>query len=157
MVKFCLGQCGYDLYAEIHRNYVNQQIHGVFMPMVVYGTLIALPALCNRFSYEAIFMQLCLFSMYLIYYLTFDVMGALMSISVYTPFVYWAMIYPHRYDRRWYNVSVGMGYMVVALVIQEIFGHTLFEGANSDLSQVPNNILIAPIFGARSIFQTGSA
>lgn len=152
MTKFCLGQCGYDLYAEIHQSYGNQLLHGLFMPFVVYGTFVGLPALFNQISLSACLTHLAIYFAYMIYYVSFDPLGGVLSAILYYPALEFAL--SHRYipEERWQNVAKGLGWIFFAVAIQEGIGHTLFESTNSDLWQLPNSILIAPIFGARCFF-----
>lgn len=152
MTQFCLGQCGYDLYAEIHQNYVNQLIHGLFMPFVVYGTLLGVPALLGFSGNKALEMAGYIYTSYLMYYLTFDPLGMFLSALMYTPCLYFVNKESYTPQDRWRIFSRGVGWLLAAVGIQEIIGHTLFEEVNSDLWQLPNSILIAPIFGARCLF-----
>ena len=152
MPQFCFGQCGYDLYAEIHQTYGNQLMHGLFMPFVVYGTFIGIPALFNIYPMSSNIMQIGIYMSYMLYYLTFDPVGAVFSLILYYPALIASLRYDYTPQMRWLNVAKGLAWILGAVAIQEGIGHTLFEHTNSDIWQLPNSILIAPIFGARCFF-----
>ena len=166
MTKFCFGQCGYDLYAEIHQNYYNQLIHGLFMPMLAFGVFMGLPALFNQSSRafqrqtcavaqsQTVLAQAYLYIAYLMYYLSFDPLGAVMTAIIYAFPLYLATTKIYYPWQRWRDVGIGLMWVFLAVIIQEVFGHTLFEQINSDLWQVPNSILIAPLFGARCLLHS---
>ncbi len=146
------GQDSYNLYAEIHQNDYNQLIHGLFMPGVAYGIFLGLPAIFNQKGMVAHKLQYAIYLAYALYYVTFDHMGALFSVLLYYPFMWLASNeYKTMYDRKKLIIKA-IFVMFVSLVIQEGIGHTFFEDTNSHLEDLPNSILIAPLFGARSFF-----
>ncbi len=123
MTLICLGQCGYDLYAEIHQNYYNQLIHGLFMPLVVYGTFLGFPALLGTLDTHAYTIQLAVYCFYVGYYMLFDPVGALMSIALYTPVYYLAGRQVYKATSRWRNVTLGLAWIFAAVGIHEFFVH----------------------------------
>lgn len=152
-MNFCLGPCGYDLYAEIHKNYYNQLIHGMFMPFVVYGVFYSLPAVFGKTDKQtAVNMQRLLYWTYVTYYSMFDEWGAVMTAIVYSGSLYFANQHRYHSENRMHDIYVGIGWVLLAVGIQEGFGHTLFEHINSDLGKFPNSVVNAPLFGARSLF-----
>lgn len=149
---YYLGIEGYHLYAELHQNYYNKLIHGCFMPGVVYGTLCGLPALLNLRSIDAHKFQLLLYVIYALYYMSFDLVGMLLTGLYYSPWLFLSLRQKYKIHNRWPLVYQGLIIVIYALLIQELIGHTLFEKVNSDPTQVLNSILIAPLFGSNSIF-----
>ena len=150
--QFCLGQCGYDLYAEIHHNYFNRLIHGLFMPVLVYGFFLGFPALFGRTGQRAWIASWYLYCLYFAYYTSFDITGGFLSATLYAYPLYLVSQRVYYPERRWWDIGLSLLWIFGAVGIQELFGHTFFEETNSDLLQLPNSILIAPIFGARCLF-----
>ena len=150
--KFCLGQCGYDLYAEIHQSYLNQLIHGLFMPVLIYGVYVSLPALLGRTGNNAWYASMYLYWAYFAYYMGFDPVGAVLSAILYAPGLYLSSKRFYYPEQRWRNFAIGLVWIFSAVGVQELVGHTLCEEVNSDLLQLHNSITIAPIFGARCLF-----
>lgn len=153
LMQFRWGQEGYLLYKELHQNYYSGLVHAMFMPLVVYSVFVGLPPLLTSRAKSYLPINLLIHFLYTAYYLTFDPMGAFLSALVYGQSLYLAYM-THQYyrDRRWLAVRYGLIGLVVGLVVQETVGHTLLEGANSDLTQIPNSIAIAPIFASNSLF-----
>jgi uncharacterized membrane protein YGL010W len=151
MTKFCWGQCGYDLYAEIHNDPTNRLVHGIFMPFLVYGFLYGLPALLRLGTRSAHALQVVIFYTYNIYYYTFDSIGASLTTVIYFLPTYAALRHNYRPTMWRQDLLYGAMWLFGAVGIQELFGHTLFEQINSDLLQLPNSIVNAPLFGARAL------
>lgn len=149
----CLGSCGYDLYAELHQNYWNRLIHGIFMPFLVYGVFNGIPAVLSQTNYmNTVMTKIYIYVGYLSYYLFFDPIGSVMTCITYFPALYFSMKKEYSVEKRWTDIGEAIMLISFSVFIQEIVGHTIFENKNSDLVQVINSILIAPLFGARSLF-----
>ena len=151
----CLGSCGYNLYAELHQNYWNRLIHGLFMPFVVYGVFNGTPAVLSQTNYmNTVMTKMWIYIGFLSYYLLFDPVGSVMSAIVYYPVLHFSLQKHYTAENKWKDIRESILWISFAILVQELFGHTLFESVNSDLYQVFNSILIAPLFGARSLFHS---
>lgn len=162
----CFGRESLALYAEMHHNHMNQVIHGMGMPFVGYAVFGGVPLIYNRVKrllglespVNATQLRTSIFLAYIIYYWSFDTIGAIVTAGTYLPFlilankeyngipgltkgglIEWMMI--------WFYIMV----MTLAIGIQEGIGHSLYEKRNSFLLQLPNSVLIAPLFGTRAI------
>jgi len=167
---FRSGRAGLELYTEIHQNNTNQIIHGLGMPFVGY----AIFGLANFFCASPLASLLIYFS-YFIYYLTFDVPGAMFSLVIYYPvlmqsisdwldldFYYGQDYVPttellpasnyliYAEQRRKYCVFY-IQLFCLSVFIQEGLGHFFYEVINSDLYQLPNSMSQAPLFGTRAL------
>jgi uncharacterized membrane protein YGL010W len=162
----CFGRESLALYADMHHNWVNQIIHGVGMPFVGYAVFGGVPLIYNRLRRKlglrlycsANQLRVAIYLSYLIYYWSFDLIGAIVTGLTYLPLfvladfeyngipglrlgglIEWMMI--------WFYILV----LVVSIGFQEGVGHSLYEETNSILIQLPNSILIAPLFGTRAL------
>lgn len=142
---------GYELYSQIHQNYWNRLVHTVGMPFAVYGFLRGAPALIGFTGNDANMLQLAIFYFYIFYYMSWDFTGAVLTAMLFYPSIYFAFSHKYKLNTEYQNIIMGFGTMILALLFQEIIGHCYFEESNSILIQIPNNILIAPIFAARSL------
>lgn len=150
---FKFGAAGYELYKTIHMNPMNQMVHGIGMPFVALATFIGIPALFGFYRHDALVVSSNIYSIYLLYYLLFDVSGAVVSGVIYfVPLIIAGLYVNHSPYFRWRNVFMSLCILVVALGVQEYVGHTLYEQKNSIIEHIPNSIAIAPLFGARCIF-----
>lgn len=150
-MTFRFGRAGYDLYAEIHQDYYNQWLHGLFMPGVVFGTLLGLPSIFNLRVHNAYALQTIIVAMFFTYYSLFDYKGAILCLL--HNWVGWQLA---QNFYVWYprvkNLMIAGGTFVVCLFIQEAIGHTFYEKINSDLWQIPNSISMAALFGSNCFF-----
>ena len=154
-LEFRYGNAGYELYHEIHNSLINQIIHGLGMPFVVYGMFKMMGAIFANNKKTAGYIQLGMFIAFTIYYMTFDPIGAIISIGLYG-YVLEKVMGDTEYSYvttsgRFKHFTKGFVYMTGSLLIQEFIGHTYFEGTNSNLWELPNSIAISPIFGANSL------
>lgn len=156
-VLFRWGKEGYDLYHELHLNYGNQMIHGLFMPFVVYGIFVGLPAFFVKTDAGATRFRVAIWATYLAYYSSFDVVGATLCGQFYLPALWYLSVYQpyyyHHNSGRIQAIMWGLIFLFGAVGIQEFFGHTFYEERNSNLWELPNSIAIAPLFGIRCLFQ----
>jgi len=153
-LEFRYGQEGYDLYAQIHTTLGNQLVHGVGMIFVVYGVFQMMNSFV-RTKQSAADLMLSVYLGYLFYYSWFDPLGAFLSGLVYNLPLKKALYessstYSSEFRRR--NFQKGLIYLIGSILVQEIIGHTLFEQTNSNLWELPNSLIIAPLFGANSLF-----
>lgn len=180
-VMFRYGTCGYWLYYQLHTNKYNQLVHALIMPLTAYGALLMVAGAyanmhvrkyvghgrfheyytVNRSTIPPYLIPYIILWTYTIYYLTFDVLGALFTCIYYLPSVYLAAdaILAARTsndrDTSTYANAFreGLLMLIAGVVLQEVFGHLLFEYSNSDLRQVANSIAIAPYFAARVVMK----
>lgn len=182
-VMFRYGTCGYWLYYQLHTNKYNQLVHALIMPLTAYGALLMVAGAyanmhirkyimqgvninheyytVNRSTFPPYLIPYIVLWTYTLYYLTFDVLGALFTCMYYLPSVYLAadVILAARtsVDRdtmTYVNAfREGLLMLIVGVVLQEVFGHLLFEYSNSDLRQIANSIAIAPYFAANVVMK----
>ena len=147
------GQSGYDLYKELHQNPYNQFIHGIGMPFTILGVFIWLPALLGFFKDSARIFNYCLTLVFCAYYVSWDPVGGLLCLLFYRFYIADCIRYTQMTKRnRRQSIAIGFVGMLFFIGLQEGIGHTFFEEKNSDLCQLPNSIIIAPIFGMRALF-----
>jgi uncharacterized membrane protein YGL010W len=153
MLRIEFGQAGIDLYRELHLNETNAYLHAAFMPFVVAGIFRGLPALLKMYGTSALRLQYLIFVTYIAYYASFDIPGAAFACVYYIIPLLYATNALHTERFRGVNIEIGLWLLLFSLGIQEFIGHSMFEHKNSDLWQIPNSILIAPIFGSNSAMQ----
>lgn len=154
-LEFRYGNAGYELYHEIHNNLANKLIHGLGMPFVVYGFYKMMGAIFANNQKKASMIQLVIFELFFLYYLTFDPIGSLLCFGIYgytlervnadTKYSY------STFTGRFKHFMKGFVILIASLLIQEFVGHSYFEGVNSNLWEIPNSIAIAPLFGVNSL------
>lgn len=157
----CHGTDALVLYSEMHQSTMNQIIHGLGMPFVAYGVFGGFPILMTfllrhpdyqiKYAWDAI--RWTIYFGYVLYYMTFDMIGAFFcAILFFFPLAKAKdmqrslSVTEYKYA-FWHFLSV----LVASILVQEGIGHTFFEGANSDLWQLPNSINISPLFGTRAL------
>lgn len=156
-ICFYFGTEGYNIYKEMHHNNINRVIHGIFMPLLVYGLFLGLIPQLTSSKANARKIVNIITSLYILHYLTFDPLGALLVIANYSPvlicvFYTWGSI-NMKFDRMEYMpyFITGFSCVMFSLIIQEGIGHTIFEQKNSNLFVLPTSILMAPLFGVRGL------
>lgn len=141
---------GLYYYAEVHQKELNIAIHIIGMPWTVYGILLWLPALFQLARWNAHIMQVCLFIGYMTHYSRVNIDDALFASIMYAPSLYGAMEH-YSYVAPFQSFTYGFIVSFVALFLQEVLGHSLSGDPQSRLEAVPNAILYAILFSARSL------
>lgn len=145
------GWDGFNLYYEIHTNWYNQLIHGFTMMVVAGCTFTGLPALFGLSTYPARMMQIGIFASYLMYFASFDWIGAVWAFCIYFPILAFTQCKTYNREQRvnnvFYNLIVGLS----TVGLTELIAHTFIEEKNSNLWELPNSIAISPLFGVRSL------
>ncbi len=141
------GWEGLEVYEEIHNDPINRFIHAAFLPFVIYGTMLGLPALFNIKRQHAYYGVGTITFAYILFYSTFSFLWAFAAAFMSLPFAMHAVHRLKVYDRV-PNVRLAVISLVGALFIQEVIGHTLFEEVNSRMtfSYVFNAIMYSPMF-----------
>lgn len=136
-----MGYEGVEYYAQVHRSSINSNIHTVFMPFVIYGMLLWIPALFRLNKEKAKRLQRILYISYMTHYLQMNLKtGCIISL------VYLVPLYNASND---YNVNFslvkGLKISFGTLLIQEFFGHTHNSDAQSrlDVISMSNSVCYA--------------
>ena len=141
---------GVNYYGEIHKSSLNKIIHGLFMPLTVYGILLWFPALLNLNILDASILRGCVYYFYLGLYLKINIFNALVySIIYYLPLKFANIDYRNSY----YTLINGLVISFYSLFIQEIVGHYLGGDEPSRIEGIINAILYAPYFGLKELVQ----
>lgn len=154
-LKIWLGKEGFQVYEEVHQNSINRFIHVIGLPLIVYSVLLWIYALTrnagNKFSRICI---IAVFSAYSNFYQRIGRVDQLTWMSLIFPI----MVLADK-SRRMRRIKLFATLLFIScLVIQEVIGHTLFEGVNLLLapSYVVNSILYTPFFYSHYIHQVVS-
>ena len=140
-----------NYYGEIHKSPLNKIIHGLFMPLTVYGILLWLPALLNLNILDASILRVWAYYFYLGLYLKINIFYALLySIIYYIPLKY-ANI---DYKKNYYTLMNGLVISFYSLFIQECVGHYLGGDDASRMEGIINAVLYAPYFGIKGLVLT---
>lgn len=135
-------------YGEVHKKELNIWMHIVGMPFTVYGILLWLPAIFQLSYASAHILQNMIYIMYIGHYMTFDVPVALFTSVMYAPSLYFA----HDSYFLWQSALwEGLGVSTTALIFQEALGHYLSGDPQSRIEAVPNAIVYAVYFSAKSL------
>ena len=141
---------GVNYYGEIHKSSLNKIIHGLFMPLTVYGILLWFPALLNLNILDASILRGCVYYFYLGLYLKINIFNALVySIIYYLPLKFANIDYRNSY----YTLINGLVISFYSLFIQEIVGHYLGGDEPSRIEGIINAVLYAPYFGLKELVQ----
>ena len=141
---------GLNYYGEIHKSSLNKLIHGLFMPLTVYGILLWFPALLNLNISDASILRGCVYYFYLGLYLKINIYYALIySVIYYFPLKFANIDYRNTY----YTLINGLVISFYSLFIQEIVGHYLGGDEPSRIEGLINAVLYAPYFGLRELVQ----
>ena len=136
---------GVEYYAEVHTSFWNSLIHTMFMPWTMLGMYLWLPALLRLNADQAQVLKDSCMTFYF---------GLYCRISLITTFfVCMLYYYPYKYSSDYYRkhspghlLKVGLSCSVIALLIQEVFGHYIGGDAPSRVEAIPNAILYAPFY-----------
>lgn len=160
-----LGQTAYDIYLDMHHSVANRYIHGLGMPFVVIAVFMAMCLFCTN-AHQLVNLNLFLMAIYFVHYLTFDYVGAVLTLMFYFPivFILHKLFIPRltgiqfgnepfssKQKKRMVTVAILM-FSISLFVFQEGIGHTFFEQQNSNVWVFPTSVVISPLFGFRSLF-----
>ena len=141
---------GLNYYGEIHKSPLNKIIHGLFMPLTVYGILLWFPVLLNLNILDASILRVCVYYFYLGLYLKINIYYAL----IYLVFYYFPLKFANiDYKNTYYTLINGLVISFYSLIIQEIIGHYLGGDEPSRIEGLINAVLYAPYFGVRELVQ----
>ena len=140
-----------NYYEEIHTSSLNKCIHGLFMPLTVYGILLWFPALFNLNILNASILRIWVYYFYLGLYLKINIFYALIySIIYYIPLKYTNIDYKNNY----YTLMNGLVISSYSLFIQECIGHYLGGDDASRIEGIINAIFYAPYVGVKGLVLT---
>lgn len=153
-----------DYYTEVHLSFWNSIIHTFFMPWTMFGIFVWLPAVFvgDKYivedvwdSYELrwkqnivpydIEMRNTIICFFLGIYLNLSPKITL-AVMLWYFLPYSASMWFYRSQTPFYNFVFGFSVMVIALGIQEYFGHYLCGDDTSRIEAIPNAILYAPFY-----------
>lgn len=136
-----------DYYAEVHQSGWNSWIHTLFMPFTFLGMTISIPAIFNL--KDPYVFQTSFFIWYIIHYIMIDPIVGLCTFLLYYPVL---LIGNEIYRIIGKNGSflncfvLGVSISIVALIIQEYFGHYMGGDEPSRPEGVLNAILYAKYY-----------
>lgn len=143
------GKEGLDVYSEVHQNLGNEVIHTLFLPVIIFSILrwVHLLVKCDWLARFAIFLMFVFYSNFYSLVGTFD---DLVWMSLTVPIIILAELPKFKLNKLGASLC-----FVIPLIVQEIVGHTLFEGVNSRLtvSHVINAILYTPMFYSQGVWR----
>jgi len=153
-----IGQKGIDYYSEVHTSKMNLYIHMVYMPLSLYGMLLWIPQVFNTSFNNAINIQTFLYYMFMTHFIYINwKMGMLISMYYAIPrylafktYIDYCMFKKDIF--RYKMLTKGLLYSIVALCIQEFFGHYLSGDQPSRLIAIPNAILYAMYYSVSHMF-----
>jgi len=136
------GQAAVNYYAEVHTQPLNSKIHAIFMPLVMLGMFLWIPAMLHlqKFASE---MRVFTIFFYFGLYLPIDPGVAMTFAMIHLGMFVIAQLYNPKY-----TIRHGLFLSLTALVIQELFGHFLSGDPASRLEAIPNAIGFAPFFAS---------
>ena len=138
-----------NYYGEIHTSQLNKIIHGLFMPLTMYGFLLSIPVILDLDKLYAYILRVWVFYFYLgLYYQIDTFYTILFAIIYYYPFKF-ANI---DYKKNVYTLMNGLCISFYSLIIQEYVGHYFGGDKFSRLEGVLNAIFYAPYFGSRELY-----
>lgn len=172
------GQDGLTVYEEIHQNWENCLIHGLFLGFVFFGVFCSFGKWIGDYLFDmelnildevvSIWSKVderCVSHKCVLY--NYDWLGIQLIMLLYSGYYFYiepqygvlsyVMVYPWAHLADMYmdynkvsSVKVGLTVMTVALVIQEVVGHSYLEAENSRLtaSFILNAIMYSPLFYA---------
>lgn len=144
-------QKGIDYYAEVHQSNWNSMIHTYFMPLTMLGMCVWVPAVLNLNYRDAFKLQNYVFVFYFGLYLRISPLIAILFSMYYLPtFTYGGSIYKVLVFRK-KRLICGLSIAIVALLIQETFGHYSGGDNPSRIEGVINAILYAPYYSVSHI------
>jgi hypothetical protein len=149
------GQSAVDYYGEIHLSTWNSLIHTAFMPFTYMGVNLAVPAFFNLASSDTLLLQVYIFGIYVVHYMTINpFIGFFVGMWYTYPVLKAYDIYestPKKVRRNlvWKGLALTFG----ALAIQEIFGHWISGDDPSRSEGVINAMLYAKYYSVAHLFQ----
>lgn len=150
------GEEGLEVYEEIHENHWNRALHIAFLAFVYLGVYRGIPAILGITDYRSKWIIGGIMSIYGAFYATFDQIGALWTILCNLPMgiIAYKQLANSPQISRWHHVKISMLFMLSALLLQEVVGHTLWEEVNSRMtfSYVLNAIMYSPLYCSRYIW-----
>jgi hypothetical protein len=153
-----VGEKGIDYYSEVHTSKMNSYIHTVYMPLTIYGMFLWIPQVFNTSFNNAINIQTFLYYMFMTHYISINwKMGLLISIYYAIPryIAYETYIVYSNLKRDVFRnkmIKAGLVCSIIALLIQEFFGHYLSGDQSSRLIAIPNAIMYAMYYSVSHIF-----
>ncbi len=149
-------QDGVAYYAEVHKSVWNACIHSVFMPVTMLGFFIAVPVIFRLNHKNTIKLRHLVMAFYFGIYVRISPLVALLFSLYYAIPVHYAakisLLMRIKNFSQEAEVALGVIISVVALFIQEIFGHYLGGDDASRIEAVYNAIIYAPYFSIAHIF-----
>lgn len=143
------GIDGIKYYGEIHTTILNKLIHCLCMPFTLYGILLLFPTLFFNKIHDINKFKKQVFIIWIIHYFTIDVEGSILTLCYTFPSLYYSIIHQ---STKLKTIIRGLFFMVLGLVIQEIFGHYISGDLPSRIEAIPNAIIYAPYFGINGFF-----
>ncbi len=143
------GLEGLLIYQEIHQNFWNILIHVLFLPFVFFGCYLLIPTLISKNLKVKLYIKMFITLSYTLFYLMINwqcallicLMGAIL------------MCLTQEYNIRIIGIDkeiiiTSLKFIAIPLIIQEIFGHLLFEQVTSlmNFSYILNAIMYSPLF-----------
>lgn len=133
---------GYELLRSyIHQNCVTGVLHGIFMPISIYGVGLMIKSITN---YSAHILGVILV-LQTLGYLLIDPLMSLVN-------CYFYICVLIIINERPGNFRLGLILLLVGWVMMEPIGHWIIERNASDLRYVVNSIYWTPLYGMRSLF-----
>lgn len=143
------GKEGLQVYSEVHKTLGNRIIHTIFLPLIMICVLRFIH-ISFRYLWFSRFIIFLLFLFYSNFYALVGVMDNLVWMTLITPLIF-IVEHPKYQLNRFQTISVS----IVSLLIQEVLGHTFFEGVNSRFSPsyILNAILYTPLFYSTELWR----
>ncbi len=134
------GDRAIEYYAEVHQSKWSSFIHTIGMPFTYYGLLLFVPPMFCMNTGDTIKLQAFFYFYFISYYLTLDVLIAIMVSICYLPSQVYAMRYYYMSTNRFHTMLYGFTIASMALLTQEILGHWCGGDDPSRLEGIPNAI-----------------
>jgi len=143
--NFKTGEDGLNYYGQVHRSLLNCIIHTIGMPFTIHGIYSWAPAVFALEADSAILMQTFFYLLFSTHYITVHFWSGVLCAIIYGIAV---VLAARKYLKTNGKGMLKYGLVVsfVALVLQEVIGHTISSDGNSRLEAVPNAILYAQHF-----------
>ena len=147
---FLTGQAGVDYYAEVHTSSLNSYIHTAFMPFTIYGMFLWIPRVLNLSLYDSIHFDMCIYMAYMTHYMMINVwVGLAACVYYFVPLVFAHAAHMRIGMHRLFGF--GLATSVLALLIQEVFGHWYSNDPPSRGEAVFNAILYAVYYSVSHV------
>ena len=145
------GHAGLDYYAEVHQSKWNSFIHTLGMPFTVYGISCWFPTLFCLNNEKMNKMQLYVWYMLSVHYLSIDFMRGMLCIMFYIYPAYKSYLKTKNSKSTLKLAGHGLAVSTGALLVQEVIGHYLGGDAPSRAEGVFNAILYAIFYSTYHI------